>query len=209
VIHLLIDKLLEHFNPTNSLHIDVNDVRDRLIAMGVQDEIYFRFVKMDHNKIRAILYRYIRHAATYGEPIFCSDIVLAEDQGDEGEEWMRLAAVKELLHITDCDKITAKSDEAVDNLFSKLSLPPDMRISKSGNKSSIVNDLMRTYFALAILVPKACRDALRPLYKIKLSDQELALMAKIPVRYISVVMSPDFDGHIDAFLQWESGEQKA
>jgi hypothetical protein len=208
---MLVAKLLEHFDPVTSLPIDVNEVRDRLVRMGVQDEITFYFPKMDASKIRAILHRYIKHAVPYGEPIFCSEVLIAEDQGDEKEEennaWQRLAAVKELLHIPDCDKLTAASQEAVNNLFTAFSLPPEVREPAVENKDSVLNDRMRRFIALAILIPKAAREALRPLYPEKLTDSEIALMAGVPVRYISLVMDPSFEESLRIFLGFEAAHQ--
>ena len=36
---MLVTKILEHFDAYELLHVDVNDVRDQLVDMGVQDEI--------------------------------------------------------------------------------------------------------------------------------------------------------------------------
>jgi hypothetical protein len=206
---MLIDKLLAHFDDYQELPIDVNDIRERLIAMGIQDEITFHFVKMDDQKIRGILYRYTRRPGVYAEPIFCSDICIAQDQGDETESWHRLVAVKELLHMSDCSNLTAASEEAVDNLFTAFSLPPDVRVPEITEKKSVLNDRVRTYVALAILIPRACRDALRELFPHRLTDSEIALMAGVPVRYIPMVMGLPFESSIKTFVSWESGETSA
>lgn len=205
---MLIDKLLDHFDDYEEIPVDVNDVRERLIAMGVQDEITFHFVKMDKDKIRGILYRYTRHASPYGEPILCSDICIADDQGDETEAWHRLVAVKEMLHISDCTNLTAASEEAIDNLFTALSLPPDLRAPEVTDKRSVLNDRMRTYIALAILIPRAAREALRKVYLTQLTDDEIALMAGVPIRYVDVVMGTAFERSIKIFVEWEGDAEK-
>jgi hypothetical protein len=203
----LVEKLLAHFDDYTTLPIDVNDVRERLIEMGVQDEILFHFVKMDSRKIRGILHRYIKHARPYAEPTFCSDICIAEDQGEESDAWQRLVAVKEMLHISDCENLTAASEDAVDNLFVAFALPPDVRDPEITDKRSVLNDRMRTYIALAILIPRACRDHLRQLYPQKLSDLDVALMAMVPERYIPLIMDHNFEHSLGVFLKWEAEKQ--
>lgn len=208
---MFVQRLLDHFDTYELLHIDVNDVRDQLVEMGVQDEIGFHFVKMDHGRIRGILYRYTKHGAPYSAPIFCSEVIIANDMGDEDEAWKRLVAVKELLHIADCVNLTAQSEEAVRILFQKFALPPELRYQQhSGlpNSKSFMNDQIRIYLALAILIPEGCRAPLRALYAAdKLSAREIAEIALVPVRYIDVVMDPAFEISINAFLAWERQEQ--
>lgn len=208
---MLVQRLLDIFDKYTSLHIDVNDVRDQLIEMGVQDKIRFHFVKMDHSKVRGLLHRYITHRAPYSEPTLCSDIVIPIDMGDEADAWKRLVAVKELLHITDCDKLTAASTEAVDNLFAKFSVPPELRNGTTAGepmRGSFLNDRVRIYFALAVLVPALCRDHLRPLFTSgSLSAREIAEIAQIPVRYVPTIMDLAFEELIGTFIRWELSEQ--
>lgn len=206
---MLIQKLFDHFDSYTNLHIDVNDVRDQLLSMGVQDEIKFHFVKMDSGKIRGLLNRHVKHSVPYSQPTFCSDIIISGEMADENEVWSRLVAVKELIHITDCEKLNAESEEAVNNLFQQFSLPPELRDSgKDGEiKESFLNDRVRIYCALAILVPKSCREALRPFYPNRLSDREIAEIAKIPVRYVPTVLDESFEDLISTFLAWELAAQ--
>jgi len=201
---MLLDKLLDHFDTYEILHIDVNDVRDQIVALGIQDEIRFHFVKMDAAKIRGLLHRYKRSDGVYTEPVLCSDIIIPVEMGDEDEYWQRLVAVKELIHITDGNGTSAQSEEAVDNLFEQFSLPPEMRDGFSPEiKTSFLNDRVRIYVALAVLVPQICRDHLRGSYPDNLNDREIAEIAKIPSRYVSVIMNPDFDEFIEKLCGWE------
>lgn len=208
---MLVTKILEHFDAYELLHVDVNDVRDQLVDMGVQDEIRFHFVKMDAGKIRGIVYRYTKHAAAYGNAVLCSEIAISDDMGDEDEAWKRLVAVKELLHVADCVKISAESAEAVDILFNNFSLPPELRHDLQNgpkNTASYLNDRIRIYVALAILIPEGCRLPLRELYEAgKISDREIADIAKIPERYIPTVMRPQFETSLQTFLGWEEQYQ--
>lgn len=209
---MLLERLLDHFDTYTVLHIDVNAVRDQLVDMGVSDEIRFHFVKMDKEKIRGFLYRYARHDVPYGEPVLCADIVIAVDMGEEDEAWKRLVAVKELLHITDSPSLCAESEGAVDNLYDRFSVPPELRRNSPlevGNRS-FLNDEVRIYAALAVLVPAGCRELLRKLAaEDKLEEWEIAEIAKIPARYIPIILNKGFDEFIRNLIAWEKSEQKS
>ncbi len=208
---MLVSRLLDHFDTYTLLHVDVNAVRDQLVEMGIQDEIRFHFVRMDAQKIRGIIYRYTRHAAPYSDPIYCSEIIIANDMGDEDEYWKRLVAVKEMLHVADCVKISAETQDAVGILFKNFSLPPELRNdlhNGAKNTKSYLNDRIRIFLALAILIPAGCRAPIRILFQNKtLSEKEIADIAKIPERYVSVVMDENFDESITTFLEWERDNQ--
>ncbi|GAA4007968.1 hypothetical protein [Sphingomonas humi] len=208
---MIVQKLLDWFDQNvTQLHIDVNAVRDKLIEIGVQDEIEFHFVKMDKDKVRGLLYRYTTHSAPYAHPTFHSRIIIPREMGEESEAWQRLVAVKELLHITDCDRLTAASPEAVNNLFEKFSIPPELRTADEDEPfgGSFLNDRVRIYFALAVLVPAKPRDKLRELFAAKvLTAREIAEIAAIPVRYVRHVLDDDFEALIGTLIKWEISEQ--
>jgi hypothetical protein len=186
-------KLLDHFDQYDKLHIEVNMVRDHVITLGFQDEIRFHFVEMDESLVRGCIYRYCKHGAPYGDPIRCSEICIAKSQQ---QDWRRLVAVKELLHITDTDKERAATDSAVSELIQRLSLPFDIQME---TKASL-NDRHHIIPALAVLVPKPCRDQLKPLFKQgKINAVAISQIAQIPDRYVKWVMSDNFDDIISAF----------
>lgn len=179
--------LLEHFDSYEKLHIEVNAVRDHVLSLGFQDEIRFHFVNIEENILRGLLYRYTKHAVVYGDPIRCSEICIAKSLTPE---WKRLVAVKELLHITDTEDQTAQSESAVEMLIRRLSLPFEIR---EETKSSL-NDRTHIIPALAVLVPKGCRDILRPLYVDgKITTVDIGNMAQIPERYSDLIMSDFFE----------------
>lgn len=209
---MLIAKLIKHFDERTELHIDVDDVRDKLKELGVEDEITFHFPEMDAGKIRGMLDRWERPNGVYAETVTVADIIIASDMGSEDDYWKRLVAVKELLHLADCADLSAESEEAVNALFHNFALPPELRYSPSDgakNTKSYLNDSTRFYLALAVLVPKQCRDALRPFYPEKLKDSTIADFARIPERYVSEIMNETFDQVIKTFLEWEAQEQPA
>lgn len=198
----MIRTLTEFFDKFTKLPIDVNDVRDQLIDRGVQDEINFHFVDIDPAKVRGLLYRYTRHSAPYANPTFCADICIARQME---RDWQRLVAIKELLHITDCDVMTAESEEAVNGLVRNLALPPEVRFDEPQKlKPSFVNDKMRVYNALAIMLPATIRTSLRDLHNAnKITESEIARMAEIPTRFVPLLMLDDFETLHQNMVGWE------
>lgn len=208
---MLVERLLEHFDSYTRLHIDVNDVRDQLVDLGVADEITFHFVKMDALKIRGIVYQYERRDGVYREKKSCAAITIADEMGDDGEDeyWQRLVAVKEMLHLLDSEDLRAESKEAVESLIRNFSIPPELRKEGNGGVTrSYLNDRVRIFIALAVLVPESCRELLRTHYKVTLSDREIATIAKIPTRYVAVVMDEAFEEHLKLILEFERAHQQ-
>ena len=131
--------------------------------------------------------------------------------GEEDDYWKRLVAVKELLHVADCAKISADTEESVKIIIKNFSIPPELRDDIHNGATltrSYLNDRIRIFLALAILVPEGCREVIRDLFQQnKLNEKEISDIAKIPERYVSVVMDPNFDDSIAKFLQWEAQNQ--
>lgn len=191
---MLLEKLLESFDAYTKLHVEVDCVADQIKDFGIQDEIRFHFVSMDEGTLRGLVYRYTKHKAVYGDPIYCSEICIAKTLTPD---WRRLVAVKELLHITDTPAETAQSEAAVDALVERMALPSDIR---EDTRSSF-NDETRILPALAVLVPKECRKILRNLIESeKITSADAAEMAQIPERYIELVLSDLFEELIERLL---------
>jgi hypothetical protein len=201
---MLVRKILDHFDAYTKLHIDVTDVRDQLVDSGVVDTIIFHFVKMDSAKIRGILHRYEMQPAPYGDFIPCADIIISDEMEDD---WQRLVAVKELLHLADNGNFSASTQNAVDVIFHNFSIPPELRHDARNGEvvtKSFQNDKLCILLALAILIPCECREILRDLYaRNKLSAREIAGIARIPARYVDTVMASDFDSKINLLLDWD------
>jgi hypothetical protein len=199
---MLLRKLLDHFDHYTKLHVEVNTVLEHLVDLGIQDEIRFHLVDIDESILRGLLFRYSKHDVPYGDPILCSEICIAKSLT---YEWRRVVAVKELLHITDTEAETAESEKAVDKLVEHLAMPTDVR---EATRSSF-NDRTHIIPALAVLVPKECRGILQNmLISQKITLAEAAKMARIPERYIELVLSDEFDILIEAILEASERENE-
>jgi hypothetical protein len=183
-------QLFEIYDCYETLCIEINDIRDQILEFGVQDEINFHFVQMDEEIVRGFLHRYTVRDKVYGEPKHISDIYIAESLD---EDWKRVVAAKELLHILDTEKTSAQSVAAVDALLENLSLPPEVR----GDSYSSVNDHVMLISAIAILVPKECRKIIRRLHSDNGLDlNTIAQFANIPHRFTNMLLSENFDATV-------------
>lgn len=184
---MLIDKLFASFDAYENLWININDIRDGIVDLGVQDEINFHFVDIDTAIVRGFLHRHTRRDGVYADPIFVSDIFIADSLD---ENWQRVVAAKELLHILDGPEVTAESKDAVDKLLDNLTLPSEVR----QYTNSSFNDRARLISAIAILVPLECRNILRRLRKKGIvAPSDVSRMAKIPLRFAGMVIQDDFE----------------
>jgi len=112
-------------------------------------------------------------------------------------DWERLVAAKELLHITDNDQFSARSQQAVETLIANFSAPHEVR----EYTDSFSNDRIQIILALAVLVPKECRRILRRLIAAKkITHDELATMAHIPPRFSETILSEEFESFVTSML---------
>lgn len=198
-----IEKLFEIFDTYENLWISINDIKDQIIELGYQDEIYFNFVSIDEAVVRGFLHRHTIPNAegVYAEPKFIADIYIAETLD---ENWQRVVAAKELIHILDNDNTTAQSRGAVDSLLDNLSLPPEVR----EYTNSSFNDRARLISSIALLVPKACREILRRMHDDgKINPAQISQFAKIPNRFSTMLLDPDFETTIEEIHKLGNGIQ--
>lgn len=190
-----IQKIFDHFDTKTKLWISVNEVKRQIIEQGCSDEITFHFVSIDEARVRGFLMRTGTAGVVYGDSDFFSDIYIAESLD---EDWRRVVAVKELLHIIDTDEFTAQSHEAVDSLLENMALPSEVR----EYKASYLNDRIRLISAISILVPRQCRITLRELVASgSVTFSEIALVTRIPERFIPFLMGDEFEAHFNGVHQ--------
>lgn len=188
-------RALAHFDSYENLHVEINDIRDQIIAIGIQDEIRFHYVDIDPKILRGLLYRYTKHHRSYGDPILCSEICISQHMD---HDWQRLVAAKELIHITDTPDKSAQSEQAVEKLIERLSYPLEITLETESSKS----DEFALIPALAVLVPKDCRILLRKLHSANtITNVDIAKMAQIPSRYVDVILEEWFDEFVDKVVE--------
>ena len=195
----MIREILQHFNDTDSLPVFVDDVREHLVKIGHDDEITFHLVDMNPDIVRGVLYSYHRADGLYSPPVTCAEICIAKDQPPH---WMRLVAIKEMLHTVDCEAMTASEEDTVLSLLEALALPAEIR--PENQRKSYVNDKTRIYLALAVMLPKPFREKFRALtVENVLTHLDIARISGIPARFIPAILSYDFEEYIESLVAWE------
>jgi hypothetical protein len=183
---MLITKLIKEFSLRTVLPVDVNDVVKFFQDKGVQDEIEFIGVDLDPEILLGKAKRFTRRDSPYGDPILCTNVYYYRGAG---KDLQRMICCKELLHIANPKRSQVKTPEEIHKQAEKIGLPPGMQDAfKDGPAVNV--DRLAEYQAIAVLFPWAARNILLPFLKQgKLSIDDIARMADIPKRYISVAMA--------------------
>lgn len=199
--------LIKRFETHTRAPIKINDVRNHILQARVQDEINFVGVVYDVSVLRGKLVQYCKHSGPYSEPTFVSDIYYDKKQP---MSWRRLVCCKEMMHILDPEMFKAKTVSQVSQLIAKIALPPDLAQIVQESENNIAPDaeyhtlraMLDQYTdvkAVATLFPIAIRELILPKFNsgaLTLSD--IASLLDIPVRYVSLVMSPSWPNLYDA-----------
>ena len=187
---MAIRKLIEFFSTFPKLPIYATDVRDRLVMSGVQDEIIMTPIDSDPDVLRGMYKQYIRRSAVYADPIFVSEIFYTQNQCIK---WQNFVCVKELVHILDQPAVkTFKRRDvlALTDGVSKSLASLDLGVEDFKAKY----DKLISYVALAILLPLQSRSELLEPYAIgRISAEQISDETQIPIKYIPMLMDPDWD----------------
>ena len=187
---MAISKLIEFFSTFPKLPIYATDVRDRLVASGVQDEIIMTPIDSDPDVLRGMYKQYVRRSAVYADPIFVSEIFYTQNQCIK---WQNFVCVKELVHILDQPAVkTFKRRDvlALTDGVSKSLASLDLGVEDFKAKY----DKLISYVALAILLPLQSRSELLEPYAIgRISAEQISDETQIPIKYIPMLMDPDWD----------------
>jgi hypothetical protein len=189
-----VKELIAEFSEKTSLPIDLKEVEGAIRAKGVEDEIrYFHDVELDPNIFGGFLHTEeipfeddtrIIHTITYARM---------------GEEMERLVCCKEMLHILDPDYLKSSTLKNVNQIIAEIILPADFpQLLNNGPHTNY--DILSLWHAVAVLMPLACINLLRPALKEgKISIERIAEMAEVPLFAVGVAMNdawPDFHAHL-------------
>jgi hypothetical protein len=179
-------EIIKKFSVRTVLPVDVNDVLNYVITSGIQDEIEFIGVDLNPDVLLGQFKRFRRRDGVYSDPINCANIYYARSVTSD---WKRFICCKELLHIADPQIAQASTPESVLRLAEKIGLPPGLQDAPNDGLQTNM-DRLAEYMAVAILFPSAARSALIHSYNSgKLSLDDIARMADIPIRYAGFVMN--------------------
>lgn len=194
-------RLLEKLKAVESLPIEITELRDHIIEIGVQDRIIICIEDMDPRILRGMLYQYSHRPILYGEIEQVSLIVVSEHMSPE---WKRLVCAKEMVHILDGPSEQTNTPEDVMGLIEKLLGPLSTEDVSHTDYMALV-DRIALYKGLALLFPDRARDwALTELSAGRKEIGDIASVVKIPEEFVSDVLDEAWPDMMKAFFEINS-----
>ncbi len=184
--HMLIQNLAKNFETRVKLPIEIFEVRDAVVRLGIQDSIIFSGEDMDPANCRGAFYQYTQRAVVYGEPELVSLIVYSQHLTIP---WQRMVCCKEIMHVLDKQEGKTNKKEEVVALAEKL-LGPLSSEDYGLADFMAATDRLALYQGLAVLFPLAARtQALDKVKKTK-TVAEIAEWASVPEPLVNFVLDP-------------------
>lgn len=184
-------KLIKLFATRTEVPIDIDgDVIPAVQSLGFSGELYWFYAEMDSSVLRGSLVQWEYPASENGPMIQVAEITVADDQT---EDWRRMIACKEMIHLLDKPGERVNTTEDFDRLIERLSLPADMQDFKQDGLQ-VLTDRMAVTEALAVLFPLAARNELyKPFKDGKLALADIARIVNIPQRYVALAMHESWE----------------
>ena len=190
--------LIEFFSTFRKLPVQIDDVRDQIVHLGIQDEIVFRpDPEMNQDILHGVFYRYRKYNGVYQLAKNCTLIVY---NANLTQDWQRLVCCKELMHL--CDPPTFRTDTP-DHVVGLAKHLLEAQIHSIPRRTDLMalKDRLAVYEALAILLPEEARDELKPYYdRGQLTIDQIAQFACLPQEMVGLVMHDGWTDVLDEFL---------
>ncbi|SMX29396.1 hypothetical protein TRP8649_03530 [Pelagimonas phthalicica] len=188
--------LIEKFQDCVMLPIEIDEIRDAIIELGVQDKIIFSGEDLDTGVLKGAFYQWYESSGMYAESTWTTLIVYPDG---EPIEMQRVICAKELIHI--CDKAIARTHtpELIDKLAKKVLGPFESPDTSSADLMATIDKLAQ-YQGLDLLLPKAAREIARDkISKGLLTPSDVAEAAVMPLSQTLLVLDESWED-ISSFL---------
>jgi len=191
-------KLIEHFENRTDLPIEVSEVRDEIIAMGIQDEIVIVGKSADPKLIWGAFNRYTKKNCVYSPPEL---VTVVAYNSNLATSLQRVVCCKELVHIFDREEEQTETIAEVETLLAKL-IPGSTETDDFNLVDiKVLKDQIALYQSLPLLFPKAAREAaLRALNEGRHTAETIAARVAMPLSLVKLVLSEEWPGICDDFL---------
>lgn len=177
----------DHFSKATLLPVHVKDVRDFILSKGVVKEIIQVPVDVDTSVLTGGFYLFRDLAPPYAED---ADLIAKIAYPRSAQPKVhRLVVVKEMLHILDPGPARAATKPDVSKLIGDLIL--DEAREEVGLPAAY--DHTQIIGALAILLPLAALDVLRPAFKRgEITDEAISDLAMVPLPYVKIALTDEW-----------------
>lgn len=198
--------LIKKFEDRVTLPIEIDEIRDAIIDLGIQDRIVFCDEDLDTEELRGVLKQWREHGSVYGEPRWTTLIVYP--RGVE-VEWQRVICAKELVHVFDKQIVKTQTPEMIEKLAEKV-LGPFEGLSDSPADFMATVDKLAAYQWINLLFPRAARNVARQMIKNGAKGpEEIAEWAAIPLEYVYMVLDEAWEEISEILSKIGNGENLA
>ncbi|WP_439543273.1 hypothetical protein [Hyphomicrobium sp.] len=113
----LFKKLISEFADRSEVPVEIDEIRDAIVKLGMQDEIVFIGNDVDPGQIWGAIYQYTKAIAVYSPPEFHTIIGYNTRLPIP---WQRVVCCKELVHLFDRKEERTNTPEHVKELAEKI-----------------------------------------------------------------------------------------
>lgn len=182
-------KLYETFANVTTLPIEIEEVRDAIVRLGIQDEILLLPTELDIGELCGIFYQYVRREGLYADPQFCTIVVYPANAHIEAQ---RFVCCKELIHLMDSAVERVSTTERVAELVKKV-LGPLTTVDVGIDDFIAAQDKMAAYRCIPLLFPSAARaEAAAMLAAGETTIEKIAEWSCLPEDIVNLVMEENW-----------------
>lgn len=191
-------KLISEFATRNEVPVEINEIRDAVIKIGMQDKIVFIGKSVDTQKIWGAIYQYTTHSSPYAQPDLHTIIAYNTDLP---VPWQRVVCCKELVHIFDRKEERTNTPEHVVELAEKILGPMSSEDFGFGDVMAL-KDKIALYQSLPLLFSNAARDAaISAISAGRKTEKSVAEAAALPVSLVKLMLSDEWPAIAEEFLK--------
>jgi hypothetical protein len=192
-------QIISHFSCYENLPIRLQDVADH-VTQETDVDVLLRAAVDVSPKILHGTYRQYRIMPPYSDRggHMVGEVLYSKHLGPFDA---RLTQCKEMLHAFDTAGERAAEVEEVERLARDIIIPFDLLIKMNGEPSShVISDQAKIYPAIAVLLPGAFLDAVRPSYEAgHVSVSQIAKYAQVPSAYVRFALRPEWGEIVSHF----------
>ncbi|MCC4296269.1 hypothetical protein [Aurantimonas coralicida] len=182
----MLKKVVEQFDEWTLLPVDISDIRDAILEMGLQEKIVFSAQPIDSKELRGAYYRFKARDGVYGNVERVSLIVYSQRQE---LYWQRVVCCKEAMHIFDSVASSTNTPEELVALAEQL-MGPVTTEAHGLAEVMAATDRLALYQAICILFPDAARDVAREAIATGTKTvEQVSDWAQLPIDLARLVLS--------------------
>lgn len=200
----MLRRLVASFRDRVELPIEVEEIRDALVRLGVQDRIILSGEELDTGKLRGAFYQWREHSAPYSDPTWVTLVIYPVN---ETISWQRLICAKELVHLCDAATVRAADEAAVAALASKLVGPFEPANADNADVVALLDKLAQ-HLSVSLLFPRSARElAKQRIADGSASTEDIAAWAVLPAESIVPALDSKWDAIEELLVAIGNGER--